>query len=39
MWRQCLQKSVVDIIYPKSGFERAGASGLSTREVGRVGVG
>ena len=25
-WQQCLRKSVVDIIYPKSGFGPAGVS-------------
>ena len=35
-WRQCLRKSAVDIIYPKSGFGRKGGSGPSTRAVGRV---
>ena len=33
-WRQCSTKSVVDVIYPKSDFARAGASGPSPREVG-----
>ena len=37
MWRQCLRKSVADIIYPKSSFGRASASGPSTRDVGHVG--
>ena len=36
-WWQCSRKSIVDIIYPRSGFGRAGVSGPSTGEVGRVG--
>ena len=36
-WQQCLRKSMADIIYPKSGFGRASASGPSTWEVGCVG--
>ena len=36
-WQQCLWKSVADIIYSKSSFGRASASGPSTREVGLVG--
>ena len=33
--KQCSRKSVADVIYPKSGFGRASASGPSTQEVGR----
>ena len=36
-WRQFLQKGVADIMYPKSGFGPAGASGPSSQEVGCVG--
>ena len=36
-WQQCLQKSVADIIYPKSGVGSPGATGPLTWEVGRGG--